>query len=35
MLFSNNIQSPLETEGDELVLKNDRSWDLNFFNKNI
>lgn len=35
MLFSNNIQSPLEIEGDELVLKNDKSWDLNFFNKNI
>jgi L-alanine-DL-glutamate epimerase-like enolase superfamily enzyme len=35
MLFSNNIQSPLDIEGDELFLKNDKSWDLNFFNKNI
>ena len=35
MLFYNNIQSPLEIEGDELFLKNDKSWDLNFFNKNI
>ena len=25
MLFSNNIQSPLEIEGDELVLKNDKA----------
>ena len=31
MLFSNNIQSPLDIEGDELFLKNDKSWDLNFF----
>ena len=35
MLFSNNIQSPLEIEGDELFLKNDKSWNLNFFNKKI
>ena len=35
MLFSNNIQSPLEIEGDELFLKNDKSWNLNFFNTNI
>ena len=35
MLFSNNIQSPLDIEGDELFIKNDKSWDLNFFNKNI
>ena len=35
MLFSNNIQSPLEIEVDELFLKNDKNWNLNFFNKNI
>jgi len=35
MLFSNNIQSPLEIEGDKLFLKNDKSWNINFFNKNI
>ena len=35
MLFSNNIKSPLEIEGDKLFLKNDKSWNINFFNKNI
>ena len=31
MLFSNNIQSPLEIEGDKLFLKNDKIWNINFF----
>ena len=35
MLFSNNIQSPLEIKGDRLFLNNDINWDLNFFNNNI
>ena len=35
MLFSNNIQSPLEILKDEIFLNANKNWDYNFFKKHI